>query len=103
MDDVADQSLSQSKLMRVRTQKKGKHTIFVCYHFYYNFIHTEAKVEEKVSWNYYELFQMVLQAQADAIVKLGFNPIVKVPNNRTLLNVLFFQYRIVFEPCGFIF
>lgn len=35
-------------------------------------------MEEKVSWNYHELFQMVLQAQADAIVKLGFKPIVKV-------------------------
>lgn len=48
-------------------------------------------MEEKVSWNYYELFQMVLQAQADAIVKLGFKPIVKVFNNHILLNVLLFM------------
>ena len=44
-------------------------------------VHTEASVEEKVSRNYYELFQMVLQAQADAIVKLGFKPVVKVLDN----------------------
>ena len=47
-------------------------------------VHAEATVEEKVTWNYYELFQMVLQAQADALVKLGFKPIVKVSNNHTL-------------------
>lgn len=34
-----------------------------------------------MSWNYYELFQMIVQAQADAIVKLGFKPVVKVFNN----------------------
>ena len=85
MDDTADQTLSQSKLMRVKTQKKGTHTL-ACYHsFYYSLQRVEVAVEAKVSWNHYELFQIVLQAQADAIVKLGFKPVVKVFNNHNSL------------------
>jgi len=38
----------------------------------------EAEEEEKVSWNYYEIFQLILQAQADSLIKLGFKPVVKV-------------------------
>lgn len=47
-------------------------------------LYTEVVVEEKVSWNYYELFQIILQAQADALVKLGFKPAVKVLDNHIL-------------------
>lgn len=53
---------------------------------------TGAIVEEKVSWNYYELFQMVLQAQADAIVKLGFKPIVKVFDKQITLITLSIKF-----------
>lgn len=80
--------------MRVKTQKKGAYILTVlssyCTVIYYIVIHTVATVEQKVSWNYYELFQMVLQAQADSLVKLGFKPIVKVLSNCILLNTSLF-------------
>ena len=75
--------------MRVKTQKKGAYILTVL-SFYCIVIHTVATVEQKVSWNYYELFQMVLQAQADALVKLGFKPIVKVLSNCVLFNTSLF-------------
>jgi len=40
--------------------------------------HAETETEQKALWNYYELFQLVLQAQADSLIKLGFKPVVKV-------------------------
>ena len=61
-------------------------------------------MEEKVLWNHYELFQIVLQAQADALVKLGFKPIVKVVlSNHNCLYSIHCFCRIAFEHCGFIF
>ena len=70
--------------MRVKTQKKGAPFMYTIISLLCCCARTETAVEEKVSWNYYELFQTVLQAQADAIVKLGFKPIVKVLNTCTV-------------------
>jgi len=62
--------------------------------------HVETETERKPLWNYYQLFQLVLQAQADSLIKLGFNPVVKVTSIVMFAKYLTCSNRIVSEQFG---